>query len=109
MQSIKLRIVYDCSAKPNAQVPSLNDCLEMEPALQPQLFGIIVRNGMKVNCITSGVKKAFLQIWIQEEEHSTQRNLWYEDLKEGKVVTLLSNKSDIWCRTKSVYSWYYTA
>ena len=39
-ESTKIRIVYDCSAKANSQVPSLNDCLEVEPALQPMMFDI---------------------------------------------------------------------
>ena len=55
VQSTKLKIVYDSSAKPNAQVPSLNDFQEMRPALQPQLFDIILRNCMKVHCITGDV------------------------------------------------------
>ena len=85
-QSTKLRIVYDCSAKPNAQVPLLNDCPEKGPALQLQLLDIILKNRMKVHCITGDVKKAFLQIWIQEEDRDFQRVLWYEDLKDRNVV-----------------------
>ena len=30
-ESIKLRIVYDASARPNSQSPSLNECLETGP------------------------------------------------------------------------------
>ena len=106
-QSTKLRIVYDCSAKPNPQVPSLNDCLETGPALQPQLFDIILRNRMKVHCITGDAKKAFLQIWIQEEDRDAQRILRYEDLKESGGIS--TYKSDIWCRTKSLYYLCFTA
>ena len=85
-QCTKLRIVCDCSAKPNAQVPSLNNCLEMGPAVQPQLFDIILRNHLKVHNITGNIKKAFLQIWIQEEDREVQRVLWYEDLQVRNVV-----------------------
>ena len=45
-ETTKLRIVYDCSAKRNPEQPSLNDCLETGPALQPLLFDIVLRNRM---------------------------------------------------------------
>ena len=73
-ESTKLRIVYDCSAKQN--VPSLNDCLEVGPALQPRIFDIMVRNRMKRHLIVDDVKKAFLQIRVKEEDRNAQRILW---------------------------------
>jgi hypothetical protein len=42
-ETIPLRIVYDCSAKADKQSPSLNDCLETGPPLQPHLFDILLR------------------------------------------------------------------
>jgi hypothetical protein len=42
-QSTKMRIVYDCSSKPDATTPPLNDCLETGPSLQPLLFDILLR------------------------------------------------------------------
>ena len=51
-ESTKLRIVYDCSAKESPDKPSLNDCLETGPSLQPLLFDILLRNRMNYYCIT---------------------------------------------------------
>ena len=85
-ESTKLRVVYDCSAKQNAQVPSLNDCLEVGPALQPKLFDIMIRNRMKRHCIDGDVKKAFLQIRVKEEDRDAQRILWYDNLKDRNII-----------------------
>ena len=41
-ESIKLRIVHDCSAKQNPQEPSSNDCLKTGPTLQPLLYDILI-------------------------------------------------------------------
>ena len=65
-ESSKLRIVYDCSSKANDQVPSLNDCLETWPSLQPLLFDILIRNRFRRYCVTRDVKEVFLQIMIQQ-------------------------------------------
>ena len=64
----KLRIVYDCSSKESNEVPSLNDCLETGPPLQPKLFDILVRNWFKRLVITGDVQKAFLQIRTDDRD-----------------------------------------
>ena len=64
----KLRIVYDCSSKESNEVPSLNDCLETGPLLQPKLFDILVRNWFKRLVITGDVQKAFLQIRTDDRD-----------------------------------------
>ena len=46
-ETTKMRIVYDCSSRANAHSPSLNDCLETGPPLQPLLFDILLRNWMR--------------------------------------------------------------
>ena len=79
-ESTKLRIVYDCSAKESPDKPSLNDCLETGPSLQPLLFDILLRNRMKYYCITGDIKKAFLQIRIHPQDRDALRVLWYKDL-----------------------------
>ena len=66
-ETTKLRIVYDCSSKESNDVPSLNDCLETGPPLQPKLFDILVRNRFK-RFITGDVQKAFLQIRIDDRD-----------------------------------------
>ena len=65
-ESTHLHIVYDCSAKGNCDLPSLNDCLETGHSLQPLLFDILLRNRMRHYCITGDIKKAFLQIRISK-------------------------------------------
>ena len=60
-ESTKMRIVYDCSAKRNPQSPSLNDCLEVGPPLQPAIFDILLRNRMKPFCITGTYKRPFFK------------------------------------------------
>ena len=57
----------------SSQVPSLNDCLETGPPLQPRIFDILLRNRMRKSCITSDVKKAFLQIKLNPADRDAQR------------------------------------
>ena len=66
-ETTKLRMVYDCSGKESNDVPSPNDCLKIEPPLQPKLFDIHVRNRFKMFVITGDVQKAFLEIRIDEK------------------------------------------
>ena len=67
-ETTKMRIVYDCSSRANAQSSSLNDCLETGPPLQPLLFDILLQNRMHKNCITGDIQKAFLQIRVHEQD-----------------------------------------
>ena len=81
-----MRIVYDCSAKANSQEPSLNDCLEVGPPLQPMIFDILIRNRLKLLCITGDIQKAFLQIKVDPRDRDALRLLWYENLDSRTVV-----------------------
>ena len=85
-ETTKMRIVYDCSAKTDLQVPSLNDCLEVGPPLQPMIFDILLRNRLKFQCITGDIQKAFLQIKVNPEDRDALRLLWYENLDSRSVV-----------------------
>ena len=85
-ESTKMRIVYDCSAKSNAHVPSLNDCLEKGPPLQPLLFDILLRNRMAAYCITGDIRKAFLQIRLDPLDGDSQRLFWYSNLENRKLL-----------------------
>ena len=60
-ESTKLRVVYDCSAKSKTGEPSLNDCLESGPPLQPHLFDILmrVRSFKFLNSIIVGFKQIY--------------------------------------------------
>ena len=72
-ESTKTRIVYDCSSKARQQLPSLNDCLETSPAVQPLLFDILLRKRLKKLCVTGDIEKAFHQIRVHEEDHDALR------------------------------------
>ena len=79
-ETTRLRIVYDCSAKENTQLPSLNDCLEIGPSLQPMIFDIMLRNRMKKYCTTGDIQKAFLQIKVHPLDRDAQRLFWYDNI-----------------------------
>ena len=52
-----------------SQVPSLNDCLEVGPSLQPMIFDILLRNHLNFLCITGDIQKAFSKLkWILRTE-----------------------------------------
>ena len=81
-----MRIVYDYSAKANSQEPSLNNCLEVRPPLQPMIFDILIRNRLKLLCITGDIQKAFFQIKVDPRDGDALRLLWYENLDLRTVV-----------------------
>lgn len=85
-ETTKMRIVYDCSARTNVQSPSLNDCLETGPPLQPLLFDILLRNHMRKYCIAGDIQKAFLQIRVHEQDRDAQRILWYDNLTDRDIT-----------------------
>ena len=41
--TIKVRMVFDASAKPNASAESINECMYTGPPLQQHLWDILVR------------------------------------------------------------------
>ena len=84
-ETAKLRIIYDCSSKESNDVPSINDCLETGPPLQPKLFDILVRNWFKRFVITGDVQKAFLQIRIDGRDRDLQRIMWYNNLQDRLI------------------------
>ena len=53
-ESTKIHIVYDASARGNASVPSLNECLEIGPPLQNQLWNVRVRDRFYPVAIAGG-------------------------------------------------------
>ena len=83
-----MKIAYDCSARKDVESPSLNDCLEVGPPLQPLIFDILLRNRMNKYCILADIQKAFLQIRLNEKDRDAQRLVWYNNLQERKIVEL---------------------
>ena len=84
-ETTPLRIVYDCSAKPNKSDPSLNECLETGPTLQPHLFDVLLRNRFRKFCVTGDIKKAFHQICLRPEDCDVQRVLWFNNLQDREI------------------------
>ena len=101
-ETTRLRIVYDCSAKATDDVPSLNECLETGPTLQPKLFNILLRNRFNRYIVTGDIQKAFLQIYLDELDKNAQRILWYDDLK-GRNISEFRFSRVIFGATPSPY------
>ena len=59
-ESTKLRIVYDASARGNDSAPSLNDCLEVGPPLQNQLWKVLVQGRFHAVALAGDIKKVIL-------------------------------------------------
>ena len=78
IESTKTRIVYDASSKTGSQ-PSLNDCLNMGPPLQNQLFKVLVRGRFHPVALSGDIRKAFLQVRIRTEYRDVMRFHWLED------------------------------
>ena len=78
--TIKLRIVFDGSAKAVPQAYSLNDCLEKAPNLTPFIFDILMKFRQHKFGITSDTVKAFHQITIKPEDRNMLRLIWFENI-----------------------------
>ena len=87
-ESTKTRIVYDASAHPNDKSPSLNECLKPGPALQNQLWSVLVRNRFHPIALSGDLKQAFLQVRIREADRDVLHFHWLKDLTTREVETL---------------------
>lgn len=79
-----IRPVFDASARSKG-FPSLNNCLEKGQNLLLQIPEILISFRENQYAVTSDIKKAFLQISVQQEDRDYLRFLWYED---GKIIIL---------------------
>ena len=86
--STKLRIVYDASARAHQDAPSLNDCLEVGPPLQNQLWKVLVRGRFHPIAVAGDLKQAFLQVRIREEDRDALRFHWFKDVESKGIETL---------------------
>lgn len=75
-ETTKLRVVYDASARENANQPSLNKCLHQGPPLQNLLWSVLIRARFYPVLLTGDLQKAFLQVRIKEEERDALRFHW---------------------------------
>lgn len=76
--TIKLRVVFDASAK-TLQGTSLNDRLLAGSNLQANLWGIILRFGIHEYVLTVDVAMMFREILVDERDRDLQRILWKVD------------------------------
>ena len=72
-ESTKIRIVYDASARANARVLSLNECLEIDSPLQNQLWNVLILNRFYPVAIAGDLNHAFLQIRVRREDRDALR------------------------------------
>ncbi|XP_020909539.1 uncharacterized protein LOC110247453 [Exaiptasia diaphana] len=86
-ETTKMRIVYDASARPIANAPSLNECLDIGPPLQNQLWKVLVRGRFHAVAIAGDIKKAFLQVRIQADDRDALRFHWIDVENPNKVRT----------------------
>jgi hypothetical protein len=87
-ESTKLRVVYDASARPSKESPSLNDCLEVGPPLQNKLWSVLVRGRFHPVCLSGDLRKAFLQVRISSGDRDVLRFHWLKDINTDEIQTL---------------------
>ena len=83
----KIRPVFDGSAKGRLG-PSINECLQVGPNLNPDLMAVLMRFRIKRIAWIADIEKAFLNIALPEEDSQAVRFLWS------------SNPSDPFARNK---------
>ena len=85
-ESTKMRIVYDYSAKAKSQVPSLNDCLKLDPLCSLWSLTFSYEIGWSCCGLPGDIQKAFLQIKEDPKDRDALRLLWNENL-DTRTVT----------------------
>ena len=88
VESTKLCIEYDTSARVSEKTPSLNECLHVGPPLQNKLWAVLVQAHFRPVALTGDVKQAFLQVRIHEGDRGAMRFHWITDLQSRKVEIL---------------------
>ena len=85
-ETIKLRVVYDASAKSEKEV-SLSECFEKAPPLQNMLWDVRAKFRPLILC--ADIKRAFLKICINEIEKNYLRFYWLNNLDDVKALMLI--------------------
>ncbi|GBN38120.1 hypothetical protein AVEN_60429-1, partial [Araneus ventricosus] len=83
----KVRPVFDGSAK-ERNTPSINDCLEKGPNLVELIPSLMNRFRVGKYGVIADIKKAFLQIGLQERDRPYLRFLWKDRGREGNIKIL---------------------
>ncbi|XP_043466586.1 uncharacterized protein LOC122501306 [Leptopilina heterotoma] len=76
-----LRPVFDASAK-GKNLASLNDCLEKGPNLIELISSIVLRFRVRKIGVVADIRKAFLQIAVNEKDRNYLKFFWYNKDKE---------------------------
>ena len=84
-ETMKLKSVYDASAKERKRDRSLDECIRKGPLLTPLLFDVLVRYGMSPIALVGDVQKAFHQVEVCERDCDCLRFLWVEDLTDVQL------------------------
>ena len=87
VESMKMRVVYDCSAREREGSPSLNDCLDIGPPLQKKLLDVLVRGRFHPVAFAGDVRKAFLQVGIARGGRDALRLHWMRSIDSNEVET----------------------
>ena len=82
-----MRIVYDASARAYDSAPSLNDCLEVGPPLQNQLWKVLLRGRFHAVALAGDIRKAFLQVRIREQDRDALRFHWLDGKNPLRIRT----------------------
>ena len=80
--SSAVRIVYDGSAKSCKRSLSLNQCLQAGPSLVNNLASVFLQFRMFQIGLVGDIGKAFLQMFLAEDDRDLTRFLWRENGKE---------------------------
>ena len=78
----KLRVVFDASSHAEG-CQSLNDCLMTGPNLNPELLSILLKFRKHKVAFMADITKAFLQIYIREQDRDALRFLCLNDLPKS--------------------------
>ena len=63
----KLRVVFDASSKDEKSLPSLNECMYVEPPMAPAIIDILLRFRAYKIGLAADIKKAFLYFAVDED------------------------------------------
>ena len=74
-----VRVVYDGSAKAYKGAVSLNKCMHAGPSLIKELVSIMLNFRMYYIGIVADIRKAFLTMFLAEEDRDVTRFLWREN------------------------------
>ena len=98
----KTRMVFDCSARPFPMSNSISECMYTGPALQPNLWDIMVRTRMASNLLSGDLQKAFLQIGLKTCDRDAFRFLF--NIHEREEHFRFS-RLPLWGRGQSICPW----